>query len=42
MRDRVLDLARDGMPDVEIATILTDEVRWSPNPGQVAKRGSCP
>jgi hypothetical protein len=31
MRDRVLDLARDGMPDVEIATILTDEGHRSPN-----------
>jgi hypothetical protein len=31
MRDRVLDLARDGMPDVEIATVLTGEGHRSPN-----------
>lgn len=31
MRDRVLQLARDGMPDVEIATALTDEGHRSPN-----------
>jgi hypothetical protein len=31
MRDRVLDLARDGMPDAEIATVLTSEGHRSPN-----------
>ena len=31
MRDRALDLARDGMPDVEIATVLTGEGHRSPN-----------
>ena len=31
MRDRVLDLARDGMPDTEIATVLTSEGHRSPN-----------
>jgi hypothetical protein len=31
MRDRVRDLARDGMADVEIATVLTDEGHRSPN-----------
>ena len=31
MRDRVLDLARDGMPDDEIAAILTGEGHRSPN-----------
>ena len=25
MRDRALDLARDGMPDVQIAAVLTGE-----------------
>jgi hypothetical protein len=30
-RDRVLDLARDGVPDVEIATVLTGEGDRSPN-----------
>ena len=31
MRDRVLDLAREGLPDVEIATVLTAEGHRSPN-----------
>ena len=31
MRDRALDLARDGMPDVQIATVLTGEGHRSPN-----------
>jgi DNA invertase Pin-like site-specific DNA recombinase len=31
MRDRVLDLARNGMPDDEIVTILTTEGHRSPN-----------
>jgi hypothetical protein len=31
MRDRVLDLARDGMPDAGIATIFTSEGHRSPN-----------
>jgi DNA invertase Pin-like site-specific DNA recombinase len=31
MRDRVLDLARGGMPDVKIATVLTGEGHRSPN-----------
>jgi hypothetical protein len=31
MRDRVLDLARGGMADVEIATVLTGEGHRSPN-----------
>ena len=31
MRDRVLDLARDGMPDDEIAAVLTGEGHRSPN-----------
>jgi DNA invertase Pin-like site-specific DNA recombinase len=31
MRDRVLDLARDGIPDVEIATVLTGEGHRSPD-----------
>jgi DNA invertase Pin-like site-specific DNA recombinase len=31
MRARVLDLARDGMPDVEIANLLTREGHRSPN-----------
>jgi DNA invertase Pin-like site-specific DNA recombinase len=31
MRARVLDLARDGMPDVEIASLLTGEGHRSPN-----------
>ena len=31
MRDRVLDLARDGMPDDEIAAVLTSEGHRSPN-----------
>jgi DNA invertase Pin-like site-specific DNA recombinase len=31
MRDRVLALARDGVPDVEIATVLTGEGHRSPN-----------
>jgi hypothetical protein len=31
MRDRVLDLARDGMSDHEIATVLTGEGHRSPN-----------
>ncbi|MGZ3353136.1 MAG: hypothetical protein ACXU89_29765, partial [Xanthobacteraceae bacterium] len=30
MRDRALDLARDGMPDVQIATVLTGEGHRSP------------
>jgi hypothetical protein len=35
MRDRVLDLARDGMPDAEIATVLTSEGHRSPRPFSV-------
>jgi hypothetical protein len=31
MRDRLLDLARDGMPDDEIAAVLTREGHRSPN-----------
>ena len=31
MRDRALDLARDGMPDVQIAAVLTGEGHRSPN-----------
>jgi DNA invertase Pin-like site-specific DNA recombinase len=31
MRDRALDLARDGMPDVQIATVLTGEGHRSPD-----------
>ena len=31
MRDRVLDLARNGMPDDEIAATLTGEGHRSPN-----------
>ena len=31
MRDRLLDLARAGMPDDEIATVLTAEGHRSPN-----------
>ena len=31
MRDRALDLARDGMPDVQIASVLTSEGHRSPN-----------
>jgi hypothetical protein len=31
MRDRVLDLARDGIPDVEIASVLTGEGHRSPD-----------
>jgi len=31
MRDRVLGLARDGIPDVEIATVLTGEGHRSPD-----------
>ena len=31
MRDRVLDLARNGMPDVEIAAVLTSEGHRSPD-----------
>ena len=31
MRDRILNLAREGVPDVEIATVLTTEGHRSPN-----------
>ena len=31
MRSRVIDLVRDGVPDVEIATVLTGEGHRSPN-----------
>ncbi|RWN94499.1 hypothetical protein [Mesorhizobium sp.] len=31
VRDRLLDLARTGMPDDEIATVLTGEGHRSPN-----------
>jgi DNA invertase Pin-like site-specific DNA recombinase len=31
MRDRVLDLAREGVPDIEIAAVLTAEGHRSPN-----------
>ena len=31
MRDRALDLARDGMSDIEIASLLTSEGHRSPN-----------
>ena len=39
MRDRALDLARDGMPDVQIATVLTGEGHRSPKPAEPEPMG---